>query len=181
MLNDVKKDRNIEKKKEIKNKRYIIYYIILFLIIISFPISNQKKLVKLISDSEIILTIKGKNNQPILNNNTYILYNPIINSDENYTFDTKPSEILVNGIKINEIDFYVYNLTEDENNITIKFDKKLKNCNVMFYGLSNIRKINLQNFDSSEVTNMIGMFYGCSNLISLVLSNFNILSRTEMK
>jgi surface protein len=78
----------------------------------------------------------------------------------------------VNGKIINEIEFYV-NLDEEENNITIKFNKKLKNCNVMFYGLSNITKINLKNFDTSEVTSMVGMFYNCINLISLDLTDNN--------
>ena len=45
------------------------------------------------------------------------------NNNQNYKFDDKPSEILVNGMKINKIDYYVYNLTNEENNITIKFNK----------------------------------------------------------
>ena len=69
---------------------YNIYNIILCLIFISFSISTQKvnlnKINKLISDSEIILTIKGINQQQILKNG----YNP------------KPYEILVNGNKTNK-------------------------------------------------------------------------------
>ena len=68
--------KHIGKKEEITNKRYIIYYLILYLIIISFPISNQKNLNKLIHISEINLVIKGKNNQPILNNKSYEIMNP---------------------------------------------------------------------------------------------------------
>ena len=60
---------------------------------------------------------------------------------KNFSFNTKPSEILVNGIRANEIDFYVYNLTESINNISIKFNQTLKNCDVMFYGLSKIIKM----------------------------------------
>ena len=155
-------------------------FLIFFMIIISFPIYNQNKLGRLIFDSEIIVTIKGKNNQQILNNKTYYLENAIIQLNQNYKFDYKPSEILVNGIKINKVDYYVYNLEEEENNITIKFNKTLKNCSVMFYGLSNLTKINFTNFDSSEVTNMDYMFYNCSNLISLDLTNFNTKSVAVM-
>jgi len=175
MKNNKWKNKNIQTNKEIINKKYNLYYtyIILFLIIISFPIYNQNNLGKLINDSEIILTIKGKNIQPILNNHTYALYDKITGSNQHYTFDTKPSEILVNGKKIKEIDFYV-NLNEEENNIAIKFNKKLKNCNVMFYGLSNITKIDFKNFDTSEVTSMIGMFYNCINLTSLDLTDINM-------
>ena len=43
-------------------------YILSFLIFISFSISTGKRsLYKAISDSEIIITIKGNNTQPILN------------------------------------------------------------------------------------------------------------------
>ena len=70
-------------------------------------------------------------------------------------------------------------MTLDENNITIKFNKTLENCNVMFAGLSNIIKIYFKKFDFSG-TDMIGMFYNCQNLISIDLTNFNISSATKI-
>ena len=153
--------------------------ILFCLLFISFSIiSGKQNLHKVICDSEIILTIKGNNTQPILNNEIIQLSDLNVNY-HNYTFNETPSEILVNGKKVDIIDYYVYNLTLDENNITIKFNKTLKNCNVMFARLTNIIKIYFKKFDFSG-TQMIGMFYGCKNLIELDLSNFNISSATSI-
>ena len=127
----------------------------------------------MISDSEILLTIKGNNTQQILNNKS-------INLGRIYTFGTKPSEIIVNGEKINKIDYYIYNLSLEINNITIKFNQILINCNVMFYGLSNITNIKFINFNTSSVTSMRDMFYECNDLISLDLSHFDTSSVTYM-
>ena len=153
--------------------------ILFYLLFISFSIyAGKQNLYKVISDSEIILTIKGNNTQPILNNKIITLSDLYVQY-HNYTFNETPSEILVNGNKINIIDYYVYNLTLDENNITIKFNQTLKNCNVMFARLTNIIKIYFKKFDFSG-TQMIGMFYGCKNLSELDLSNFNISSATKI-
>ena len=154
-------------------------HILFYLLFISFSIySGKHNLYKVISDSEIILTIKGNNTQPILNNEI-IEISDLNVKYHNYTFNETPSEILVNGNKIDIIDYYVYNLTLDENNITIKFNTTLKNCNVMFAGLSNIIKIYFKKFDFSG-TQIIGMFYNCKNLIELDLSNFSISSATQI-
>ena len=143
---------------------------------------NQKFFtrLRLISDSEIILTIKGNNTQQILNNENITLYEYSSKSYKYYTFDTKPSEIRVNGNKINEIDYYVYNLSLEENNITIKFNKTLQNLNVIFYNLFNITNIHFNNFDFSQIISMKGMFYNCSNLTSIDLSNYDTSSVTDM-
>ena len=153
--------------------------ILFYLLFISFSIYARKQnLYKVISDSEIILTIKRNNTQPILNSQIIELSDLNVKY-HNYTFNETPSEILVNGNKVNIIDYYVYNLTLDENNITIKFNQTLKNCNVMFARLTNIIKIYFKKFDFSG-TQMIGMFYGCKNLSELDLSNFNISSATKI-
>ena len=129
--------------------------------------------------SEILLTIKGNNTQQILNNKNINLFYSHTQS-KNYIFNTKPSEIYVNGNRIDNIDFYVYGLSKEINNITIRFNKTITNCNVMFGLLSNITYINFKHFDFSKVTDMTGMFYCCRNLISLDLGHFNTLSATEM-
>ena len=48
----------------------------------------------------------------------------------------------------------------------------------MFFQCSDITEIDLSNFNTSKVNNMIGMFNGCSSLTSLNLSNFDT-SRVE--
>ena len=155
--------------------------LILYFIFILFQLSRLKqnliKISNFLSDSEIILTIKGKGNQPILNNKTIIFSQ--LNDGINYKYNDSPSEIFINGKRINKIDFYIYNLESEENNILIKFNKTITNCNVMFYGLSNITKIIFKKFDFSG-GNMTGMFYGCTNLISLDLSNIITTSIVRM-
>ena len=50
----------------------------------------------------------------------------------------------------------------------------------MFYKCSSLKKLNLSNFNTNNVTNMVGMFYGCSSLKVLNLSNFNTNNVTNM-
>ena len=144
--------KNINQKRITKNQNHInyniytIYNILLFFILISFPISleNEKlfKLKKLNSYSEIILTIKGSGNKQIINNNTNNLYDIVSEASKEHKFDTQPSELLVNGEKVKE-DFYVYNLEGEENIVTIRFNEKLKNCTGMFMNYLILLKLSL--------------------------------------
>ena len=43
----------------------------------------------------------------------------------------------------------------------------------MFYGCSSLKELNLNNFNTNNVTNMICMFYACSSLKELNLNSFN--------
>ena len=126
---------NIKTKKNVFSSK--ITFFIFFLYI---QLSLEKIFILKIFESEIIITIKGKETQQILNNETIIFYDSISMRNENFSFNYLPSEILVNGNPVN-IDFYVYNLNEEDNNISIKFNETIENCNVMFYGLTNITKI----------------------------------------
>ena len=49
-----------------------------------------------------------------------------------------------------------------------------------FYGCSHLTKVDLSNFDTSNVTNMEKMFYECSALTELDVSNFNTSNVTDM-
>ena len=40
--------------------------------------------------------------------------------------------------------------------------------------------LDLSNFNTQNVTNMVGMFYSCESLKSLDLSNFNTQNVTDM-
>jgi len=62
---------------------------------------------------------------------------------------------------------------DDENNITMRWNYSLTNCDFMFYELSNITKINLSQFDTSKVSSMISMFDGCTSLTLIDLNNLN--------
>ena len=43
----------------------------------------------------------------------------------------------------------------------------------MFRGCSSLKELNLNNFNTNNVTDMSYMFYGCSSLKELNLNNFN--------
>ena len=107
-------------------------------------------------DSEIHLITQGKGTQNILNN----------------AFEFDPSEVIVNGYLNNSCKKTCY-LTDDINNITLKFSELINSCEKMFKGLENILEIDLSYFDVSQVTSMHEMFKGCSYLVNVILSNSN--------
>ena len=148
-----------------KKYRILLYIIILFRLF--FLTKNQfVNIRKFNFINEITIIVNGKGTQKILNNVNQV-----------------PSQILVNNNISNYlyIDNYIYNLTEEENIITMIWNESLTSCNKMFYKLSNIVYINLSNFKTSSITNMEYMFYGCNSLISLDLSNFNTTLVTTMR
>ena len=51
----------------------------------------------------------------------------------------------------------------------------------MFYGCSSLKELNLNNFNTNNVTDMRSMFYGCSSLKELNLNNFNTNNVTNMR
>ena len=163
-----------------KNIYNIIILYIYFSFSIYFQIKNICECVKLNSYSDIILTIQGKDTQRILNNESFNLYDPFNDENKDYIFETKPSEIYINDVKVNYRDFYVYDLEKETNEIRIRFEEKLKNCNVMFRGLENIIKIRFENFDTSELTSIDYIFSECTNILSIDLSNFDTSSITNM-
>ena len=50
----------------------------------------------------------------------------------------------------------------------------------MFEGCSSLKELNLNNFNTNNVTDMNCMFYGCSSLKELNLNNFNTNNVTDM-
>ena len=51
----------------------------------------------------------------------------------------------------------------------------------MFTACIRLTTLNVENFDTSKVTNMNSMFYGCSSLTTLNVENFNTSNVTDMK
>ena len=142
---------------------------------ISLSNSQKSDNRKLSFSSEIAMTIIGKGDQFILNNDSCQI------DGTDYFFDEKPDQIFINGVLQSYSGNMVYNLKNEENIITIKFNKKLKVCNGMFCNLNNITKLDLSKFDSSEVTEMIGMFHNCESLTSLNLDNIKTKSVNNIR
>ena len=153
-------------KNKINKKNSKYYSLFIFILIFLFNISSKEiKLRKIILDNEIKITIKGQGDQPILSDK-WVQRNGI-----NYTFNELPTEIIINDVPMTDIK-RIYQLSNKINNITLKYNYSMTNCNLMFYGLSNIIKIDFSNFDSSKVTNMQRMFSDCTLLQSIDLTNF---------
>ena len=129
----------------------LIYFIIMIKIKVATSLRN-KKLNKL---NEITIKIIGTGEQSILSS----------------TFSPQPSKILVNGELTNIVSQNKINILEgDINNITMKWNDKISNCQSMFNGLTNLKEVDLSNFDGSEISSMRFMFMSCINLESV---NFN--------
>jgi surface protein len=64
--------------------------------------------------------------------------------------------------------------------IVLKEGNEFSSAKEMFYDCSDITKLYLSNFDTSNVTDMSGMFYGCNNLTSLDVSKFDTGNVTTM-
>ena len=103
---------NIEKRQEKEIQKYNSMYIIFLFILSKFmlvTLSNLKDIINFKShDSEIYLVIQGNGSQNIISN----------------SFNYVPSEVWVNRVKNDSCDRTCY-LTEDRNNIILKFENQV--------------------------------------------------------
>ena len=150
--------------------RFNIFLLLAFIILFS-PIAYTKKnapdLKALNYDSIITLTLKGGANQKILYS----------------SFQPHPYKIEING-SILEPPNIIVSLPEgnDEYIITMMFDKPVNSTYNMFSNLnSNIIKIDLSNFDFSQVTEMKFMFNSCKNLEYINFTNINTSLVSDMR
>ena len=142
----------IRKTFKKKNSFILQLYVLLNIIFIISSTSQSDKMIRKKNYlSEIHLVIQGNGIQKIL-------------SDEFNFKSSDISEILINNEHYNSISNTINELENEENSITIKFNKEIDSCENMFKGLQNITEIDLSQFCSSNVKNMSFMFYGCSNL-----------------
>ena len=90
-----------------------------------------------------------------------------------------PIEVYINNISQTNV-YSEYNFDYPENNVTLVYDL-VDNMECMFCCCSNITKIDLTNFDSSEVSKIISIFVNCTSLIEINLSNFNTSKLNSMR
>ena len=83
-----------------------------------------------------------------------------------------PDEIYIDDILIGN-GVCSINIEDENKQIKLKWNDNLKTCNKMFSGLDNIKEIDLSNFDTSLITNMVDMFNNCKNLESINLKYLN--------
>ena len=140
-------------------------FILLLIIIIFFPISLSKIILrKLNLYNEITLIIKGNGGfQSYLNE-----------------FIPFPNKLTING-KDEKNPQRNYKLTEEENTLIFSWEQPLISCQNMFYSFENIIYIDLSKFDTSKVSDMSAMFYNNKNLKTLNINNFDTSSVTTME
>ena len=172
----LKKQINISfhfKRNKHLSKRYskfIHILLIIFLIqfyLLSYDYIETKENPRLLYNnylSEVHLVIRGNGTQNILFNE----------------FRYEPDEVLVNGISKGNTCKKTCELEKEENNITLIFSETLYSSENMFYGLQNIKEIDLSRFDSSKIRNMSQMFYNCSNLENIIFGNIDTSSVQSM-
>ena len=170
-LKDIIKNEKSKEKNKIKklNLSYtnVTFLLKLLFLVISISLTEEKKLIlRKLNHYETEITITTN-----VGGEQYILYN---------NFYASPYEVIVNGIPQTEAK-KKYNFESQDNNITLKFDTQLNNCELMFYNLKSITRIDLSQFDFSEVTTMKYMFKDCINLESVNFTNIKTSSVGNME
>ena len=145
---------------------------IAFIIIINITISiiSYKNIYLLLYSNSITLKINSYRNVRIFGDMQYCLED----------CPSEPDEMYINGN--NKITFSpICDFDEIPQFITLVWkNSDILFTTTMFMRCSAITEIDLSNFDTSHVTNMILMFGGCSSLKSINLSNFNTSQVTSM-
>jgi len=134
----------------------------------------------------ILILISLFNSKEIAQNN---LVNQItgryIPSNSNYGKSNNIFDISSLNLTENDYDIYINGVKEEKSSniypfvkgiiydIKIIFHKLLVKTENMFKDCVSLIRLDLSQFDTSQVTNMNKMFYGCSSLISINLNNFN--------
>ena len=98
----------------------------------------------------------------------------------NFSKDFYPNEIYINNNKITNVTPFYFLDQENENIISLVWNKSINNAKHMFHGCSNITEIDLSHFDTSKITQTSDMFTGCSKLISINFSNFDTSKVTHI-
>ena len=161
-----KKNNNIIRYKISFTNSIIICLVIIFSCIQMIFSNNKLSIVKS-QFSNITLKIIGTGSKKVFS------------SSNNFNKSYYPNMIYINGEKQPSIqNSYDLNLTE--NNVELIWNNSINYCRDMFRECIDIIKIDLSNFNTSNVINMVTMFMDCSKLISLNLSNFDTSKVTKM-
>ena len=170
-VNEILIQKNLEKTIiKFNNYSSITLLIVILISTLEIPFSLNYILLKLCDDSEITITIRGTGTQKILSREVDI---------DDYS-GPLPNHIYINGTEKFVNTFQVSGLTNEENEITLKWDSPISTCYCMFNYMENIIKIDASKFDTSKVTDMTAMFYQCTSLTSINLNNWNTSSVGNM-
>ena len=137
------------------------------------PFSQQKKKIK----NEIKITLRVRKIDIKRGNDIYFLESDLFSKEGepehkniNDLNDTN-TEIYIDNKKTSFIKFIPSTLPAKDYEIRIVFKKQMTDCSYMFRGCTNIIKLDLSSFDSSNVVDMKHMFSICSLIEAINLSN----------
>ena len=137
-------------------------YKIILILISCILSSTEYNTIKLYS-SNIYLKIRGTG--------TYSVY---------YSgFNSKPSEIYINGEKQKNVNNQYY-FSKYDNTVELIYDYNLTSCERMFHNLENIIEIDMSHFIASKVTTMNCMFCDIHSVEFINLTNLDISQVTDM-
>ena len=116
-----------------------------------------------------------------INNSIILEFNNIGNQQVLYSyFSQSPSIIYLNSNKVSFSNYKIY-ISSKSDKITLIWNYTFNHANNMFYGLSNITKIDFTNFNFQSIYNMTMTFYNCINLINIYFGNSKIKNINSMK
>ena len=158
---------------KISKLKKIISFLNLIIFLSFINLSKEDNILRLNNIYEIKITVKGSGTQMILSDYSAEYYDRVVN------FSYLPDEILINNVLQNYTGKYVYNLKNEYNNITMRWNNPLGDTNCMFYNIKNITFFDFSNFDTTSVKEMIYMFRD-NDITKLNLSTFNTAYVTSM-
>ena len=164
------KQKNIKKNIIIRNmniSKHYFFILILIDIIAQIFLTNKLFFGKE-NYSFITLKINGTGYRQLFCNNT-----------EKFMTAYYPDEIYINA-EMQESINYSYYFNQAYNYVKLGWHKNIDNMGYMFNGCSDIKEIDLSNFNTSEATDMRCMFADCKSITSLNLSNFDTSKVTVM-
>ena len=166
---------NRSKKNLIAKKNNFLTSNLLFsiftIIFLSISLSNEKKLQTLRNlendYSEISITIKGGSEQNIISSSASVV--------------NKLLEVSINGAIQDSPDIKISGLEENkEVEVSMKFSSPIHSLEKLFFNLENIIRVDLSNFDTSNLEIMNLTFSGCKNLESINFGENNIYKINSM-
>ena len=89
-------------------------------------------------------------------------------------------KVFIDGTEVTSNPNGPYNLNAGKVNVTVIFKDTITSCFHMFYAMKDLLEIDLSNFESSSINNMVSMFNGCKSLTSINFLNFDTSNVTRM-
>ena len=98
----------------------------------------------------------------------------------NVSYNIEPTAVIINNEQKNAFKKSC-EFDNEFNNVTIFFDSQVPTCSYMFSRSTNIKEIDLSNFDFSGVTSMIYMFRDCTQLEIINFGNIKTSQLNNMQ